>query len=222
MELDSGGMDRMRRILRHRLLNFVSGIKSANVLLANELDDRLLPRQREYFPMIQQECDHIAIMINRIEALFTEVPAAAPAELQESVQSALVELQGIHPTLEIVLDVDSSLYETKRLVCSHALKAVLQESIANAHELSRKPVTISITNSGEACSMCIMDEGKPLSEDAAAMAFEPFYTTRPRHVGVGLSIARRIVADRGGSVSISSDEHGNCVECVLPFMQVSD
>ena len=50
--LDSNGTERMVRIFRHRLLNIVSGVKSANSLLASELDDRLTAREREYFPLI--------------------------------------------------------------------------------------------------------------------------------------------------------------------------
>ncbi|MBN2685237.1 MAG: HAMP domain-containing histidine kinase [Pontiellaceae bacterium] len=219
MQLDSDGLERMRRILRHRLLNFVSGIKSANTLLTSELDDRLTAREREYFPMIQRECDQIAVMVNRFESLFIPLSAPIPARLDDAIQSILLDLRELHPMAEIILNVDSQVYKVKPTVCYEALKSAIVETVANSYESSRKPVMISIVDEDGACVIRVVDEGAPMTEAIREMAFEPFYTTRARHVGVGLSLARRLIEDRGGSISICPEENGNCVEIILPYMQ---
>lgn len=222
MLLDVEGTNRMRRVVRHRLLNFVSGIKSANSLLATELDSRLLPQEREYFPMILKECDLIAAMAERLDALFAVLPEPAPGSLKNALSSILCDVRGLHPTAEVALDVAPSIYSANRMVCTRALRILLMESIANAHEFSRKPVNISIVEDGGACSVRILDQGKALSAEVRAMVFEPFFTTHPRHVGVGMSIAKRIVEARGGAASVSSGENGNCFEFILPYMQGCD
>ncbi|MBN2703271.1 MAG: HAMP domain-containing histidine kinase [Pontiellaceae bacterium] len=219
MQLDSDGLERMRRVLRHRLLNFVSGIKSANTLLSSELDDRLTAREREYFPMIQRECDQIAAMVNRFESLFVPLPAPISVKLDDAMQSILLNLRELHPLAEIILNVDSNVYKVKPQVCCEALKLSIIETVTNSYESSRMPVVISIVDNETSCMIRVIDEGTPMSAEIREMAFEPFYTTRARHVGIGLSLAKRLIEDRGGAISISPDKNGNCVEIVLPYMR---
>ena len=219
MQLDEAGLVRMRRMLRHRLLNFVSGVKSANMLLASELDDRLDPREREYFSMIQKECDLITFMTDRLETLFATLPPAMPALLGSAMRSVMTDVRGLHPMAEISLEMDESLSERELKVCGMALRSAIVEAVSNAYEFSRKPITIVVKDLGQECSVSILDEGKALSEEALEMALEPFYSARPRHVGVGLSIANRCVVDRGGRMSLSSADGRNCMEVVLPYMQ---
>lgn len=219
MQLDSEGMERMRRILRHRLLNFVSGIKSANALLTSELDDRLTAREREYFPMIQRECDQVAVMINRFESLFVALPAPFSTRIDDAMQSILLNLRELHPMAEIILNVDSQIYKTKPAVCYEALKTAIVETVTNSYESSRTPVMISIIDDKTSCIVRVIDEGTPMSEEILKMAFEPFYTTRARHVGVGLSLVRRLIESRGGSILICAEENGNGVKIILPYMQ---
>ncbi len=216
MQLDAASFVRMRKMLRHRLLNFVSGVKSANVLLSNQLDDRLRPQEREYFTLIIKECDLLAHMTERLESLFSTIPEPDPAPVADLLESFLAEMHASHPMAEIAIEQDSAV--APRNVCGVAFKTALKEVVSNAYDFSRKPISIAVADSGEACTVRIVDHGNPLSEEALKMAFEPFYSTRPRHVGVGLSIARRLVEDRGGSMAISSKDGPNCVTIMLPYI----
>lgn len=216
MGLDSGSVDRMRKVLRHRLLNIMAGVKSANSLLASDLDDRLAPREREYFSLIQKECDQVSIIMNRLEELLGDLPAPAPAPLESVLSSLMTDLRATYPMAEVLLDI--SVADPARSVCGSMLKTAIFEAVGNAYEISRKPVTISICDAEEKCSVRIIDKGAPLSDEVCELAFEPFYTMRTRHVGVGLSIARRMAENLGGSASIATSPDGNSVEFVLPYM----
>ncbi len=216
MEMGSADIRRMQRILRHRLLNIVSGVKSANSMLASLLDERLTPREREYFPLIQKECDQVSVIVNRMENLFGEIPAPEPAPLDGVLPSIMNDLQGNHPMAEIHLDVD--LAQSDRKVCGTVLKTALSEAVGNAFEISRKPITIRVRDAGDACAVRVVDQGDAVSEEVCEMAFEPFYTGRPRQIGIGLSIADRMVSDRGGSASFKTGSDGNVVEFILPYM----
>lgn len=213
--LDSNGTERMVRIFRHRLLNIVSGVKSANSLLASELDDRLTAREREYFPLIDKECTQICGVVERFETLFGTMPKTQPASLKSVVYSIIDSLRVTFPMAEILLEVNVS--DSDRLICMSTLETVLRETIENAYEISRKPVTVLISDVDDGFSIRIIDEGKAFSEEACTMAFEPFYTTRTRHLGVGLSIAKRMVAGQGGTVALGTETTGNFVEIILPF-----
>ncbi|MBL8831984.1 MAG: hypothetical protein JNL71_06305 [Rhodospirillales bacterium] len=60
----------------------------------------------------------------------------------------------------------------------------------------------------------VTDTGPGLSGEAAARAFEPYFTTKPsgRGTGLGLPICRTIVQAFGGEISIRNGERGACVE----------
>jgi signal transduction histidine kinase len=64
----------------------------------------------------------------------------------------------------------------------------------------------------------VTDRGTGIRPDALPRAFDPFFTTRKGGVGLGLSVAKRIVEGHGGSVAIRNNEPGpGCtVEVRLP------
>lgn len=50
----------------------------------------------------------------------------------------------------------------------------------------------------------ITDTGSGMSDEIIASMFEPFFTTREDGVGLGLSVSRRIIADHGGYMDVTS------------------
>ncbi len=63
----------------------------------------------------------------------------------------------------------------------------------------------------------VRDSGVGLPADAAGAIFEPFYTTKPAGLGLGLSISRSIVQAHGGALwATSSDIAGTTVGFSLP------
>jgi len=63
----------------------------------------------------------------------------------------------------------------------------------------------------------VIDSGAGISDDQLSSVSEPFYTTKPGHDGIGLSMASRFVEMHGGFVSLSSAAGaGTEVVIVLP------
>jgi two-component system OmpR family sensor kinase len=76
---------------------------------------------------------------------------------------------------------------------------------------------------GEGIVLEVRDDGPGMAPDVAARAFEPFYRgdagrdRRTGGVGLGLSLARRIVEAHGGRVDLSTTPgHGTTVRVWLP------
>ena len=62
-----------------------------------------------------------------------------------------------------------------------------------------------------------LDSGPGFSADIAEKLFEPFYTTKPQGLGLGLSISRSIVASHGGQLwGRSSGRAGAAFHILLP------
>jgi signal transduction histidine kinase len=63
----------------------------------------------------------------------------------------------------------------------------------------------------------IEDSGKGMTADAAAKAFQPFFSTKAQGTGLGLPIAKQIVEQHHGRITLRSEPgKGTCVRVVLP------
>ena len=73
---------------------------------------------------------------------------------------------------------------------------------------------IAAISSSEICpandgmiEISVADTGHGISEDIVERLFQPFVTTKPAGMGVGLSISKRIIEAHGGEMWAESD-HG--------------
>lgn len=57
----------------------------------------------------------------------------------------------------------------------------------------------------------VCDTGPGLSEEAPERLWEPFYTTKPGHLGMGLPICRRIAEAHGGRIEVRNTPEGGAV-----------
>ena len=62
----------------------------------------------------------------------------------------------------------------------------------------------------------VRDSGPGLPDGGGAAIFEPFYTTKPRGLGMGLAISRTIVELHGGTLAASSGPAGATFRFTLP------
>lgn len=72
-------------------------------------------------------------------------------------------------------------------------------------------------NSGKA-SIQIIDNGPGISDEDKERLFQPYFSTKKDGTGLGLAIADRIVAEHGGSLSVSDNSpHGSVFSIEIPI-----
>lgn len=68
----------------------------------------------------------------------------------------------------------------------------------------------------------IEDSGPGIPPAQQIKVFEPFYTTKHRHLGTGLAAAQQVAADHGGTIEVDPDKTAGCrVRVVLPVKRRS-
>ncbi|KAB1442834.1 two-component system sensor histidine kinase NtrB [Pseudodesulfovibrio senegalensis] len=90
------------------------------------------------------------------------------------------------------------------------LKA-MQALIDNAFDFTEQhPLRLRVMASAEddACVITVRDNGPGVSQEHLPFAFDPFYSSKPDGVGMGLPTARRIIAEHGGTLTLHSRENG--------------
>jgi len=63
----------------------------------------------------------------------------------------------------------------------------------------------------------IQDNGAGIDAEEVARLFEPYFSKKTTGMGLGLPIARSIIADHGGNINAHSKDNGTCIHISLPY-----
>jgi signal transduction histidine kinase/ActR/RegA family two-component response regulator len=80
-------------------------------------------------------------------------------------------------------------------------------------------ITLRTERKGESVLIAIIDNGDGMPDNIRARALDPFFTTKPSpHLGLGLTLAAKIVSDHKGQLEIESKhQRGTTVTITLPI-----
>ncbi len=86
------------------------------------------------------------------------------------------------------------------------MEQVFLNVMINGIEASRRSPTIDVFTSFEEGMVKVRfrDNGSGIKKKDIKHIFDPFYTTKPKGIGLGLSISHRIVEDHKGSIEVES------------------
>jgi len=88
------------------------------------------------------------------------------------------------------------------------LAQVIGNLVVNSLELNPPPRrvrgTVSCDRSRKCVIVSVRDDGPGMTEQEAARALKPFFTTKRDGLGLGLTLAKRVVERSGGSIAIHS------------------
>jgi two-component system, LuxR family, sensor kinase FixL len=90
------------------------------------------------------------------------------------------------------------------------LKLVVQNVLLNAvHAISgRGSIVVTVQPIGSMCRIAITDTGPGIPADVREKLFTPFFTTKARGTGLGLSTARRFLEAQAGTIAIECPPAG--------------
>lgn len=99
------------------------------------------------------------------------------------------------------------------------LAQVLASLIANAFEAMSQTggnIVLGAARHEKRVTLWVDDDGPGMTPEQLSRVFKPFFTTKPKGLGVGLPLARRIVQRFGGEIGVTSQPgRGTRVELVL-------
>jgi nitrogen fixation/metabolism regulation signal transduction histidine kinase len=95
---------------------------------------------------------------------------------------------------------------------SRMIQQVLINLIKNAMEAVKereeKSITLSADSRNEKVIIRVRDNGKGIGEEDIEKVFIPFYTTKKKGSGIGLSLSKQIMRLHKGSIHFQSDDSG--------------
>ncbi len=118
--------------------------------------------------------------------------------------------QGVRVRLRI--DADTPAAYIDKVQIQQVLFNLMRNAIEAMADSTRREVEIFAARSdGDMVEVRVADTGPGLSAQVRARLFQPFVTTKPDGLGVGLSICRSIIESHGGQLSAEDNREGGTV-----------
>ncbi len=186
------------------------------------------PKGRSYLYQILQETKRLETLIQRVEEyVLIPKPTFRKEKIEEVVETALQKFskeaseKGATVNLEVgALEGEGDFFIDKEMTVK-ALFYIFENSIEAATRATtgkkRKIVGASLFGNGGNVGVSISDNGEGIPKKNLDRIFEPFFSTRPDRVGLGLTFARRVVEEQGGSIRVESRlRRGTTVTLTFP------
>lgn len=179
--------------------NFARGMERR--IEAGRMDpEPLLEASRE----VAEQADRAREIMQRIRAFTRKRESRRePARLGEVIASAVTLFAGMgEQAPRVAVDADAeAVVLADRLQIEQVLLNLLKNGMDAMRDTPAGERLLRIEcgrESGGQCRVCVLDRGTGLDEIGRAHLFEPFYTTKPDGMGLGLSLCKRIVEAHGG------------------------
>ncbi|MFZ5670987.1 MAG: HAMP domain-containing sensor histidine kinase [Pseudomonadota bacterium] len=104
-------------------------------------------------------------------------------------------------------------------VPAEAIETALGVLLENSRQAGARRATIAAAVAGNAVALAVADDGPGVAEADRDRLFEPFFTSRRAEggTGLGLPIARSLLAASDGRIALAPSKSGTRFEVVLPL-----
>jgi two-component system, sporulation sensor kinase A len=199
----------------HEIRNPLTSLKGFSKLLKRSADKE---KQEDYLSIIMEELDRIDMIVNEFMSLAKPQAILFERENIISILDSTIKILNPQALLYNVQIVSDYQIEMVPLLCSpNQLKQVFVNFIKNAIEsmpIGGK-VHIAVRKVEEnRVQITFTDEGVGIGEEMMQYLGTPFYTTKDKGIGLGLTVSNKIIIEHNGTMKIDSQIGKGTTVCV--------
>jgi signal transduction histidine kinase len=193
--------------LAHELRNPLSTIRTSAEMLTKRLDGANAVA-RELAGYIATEVDRTNLLVTRFLEFARPLQLRLwEVDLHALLDEAILNFQKQDPACRLTIHraYDPSLPTVQG--DATLLERVFFNLIQNAADASAADgvVTVKTRALGSSLEVAVIDRGSGIRPEHREQIFNPFFTTKPSGVGLGLPIAAKIVDEHGGRLAVQSE-----------------
>ncbi len=184
-----------------------------------------LEKTRQTIERIIQDGTRAAAVLSRIRALFKkEAPAKDWFDMNEVIHELTVFLrdEAVRRHISIRTDLVPGLPKVKadRVQLQQVVLNLMMNGMDAVAETTGRPKELLLSARGQDAELLVRveDSGIGLDAETAEKIFQPFFTTKPHGIGMGLSISRSIIeAHEGHLWAVTRPAGGSIFQFTLPL-----
>ncbi len=187
-----------------------------------------LSTHSSYLDRIFQETQKLEAIVQRVEEYVLISRAHFQREkIQEVIEAALqtFSVEATEKRISFQLEAgalkgDGHLFIDKELVIKalcHILRNSMESFTKWPSGKNKKAVKVVLYEDGENIEISISDKGEGISKKNLSHIFEPFFSTRPDQMGLGLTFTKRVMEEHRGEIQVKSRlKSGTTVTLTFP------
>jgi two-component system sensor histidine kinase HydH len=206
--------------LAHELRNPLGTIKASAEMLT-----RSMPAEnevaREVAGFISTEVDRTNLLVTRFLDFARPLKLQlSPVDLTQILDRAVELLERGSPHYDVAIYKNYAPEIGPLPLDADLMERVFYNLLLNAAQATPAggPITIKTRLAGHTAEISVIDRGSGIDPKDLESIFNPFFTTKPEGVGLGLAIVSKIVDEHGGKMVVESDLGKGSVFCIsLPI-----
>jgi PAS domain S-box-containing protein len=198
--------------IAHELRNPLGVIAGYTKLLSRKADAALIPTVEA----ISKEIEVMDRIISDFLSFARPVELTlSKINLSEIISSCVSSIAGVSGKVEILLDIDKSVFISGDEIL---LRQAFTNLIQNAADVMKDGGRLSFgyAKTGGYAEIAVSDTGHGISEGIKDKIFLPFYTTKEKGTGLGLAIVHKIITSHAGTIRVDSTGSGTTFRLRLP------
>jgi PAS domain S-box-containing protein len=191
------------------------------------LDAGNLEEARNSVALMMDDAQRASEIITRIRALVKKAPPQKDwLDINQSIREVIglgqSEVQRNHIALETQLSDDVPLVFADRIQLQQVMLNLMMNAIEAMTQVTtaRELLISSGADDSKGVVVVVRDSGPGLDSKSLERLFEPFYTTKPQGMGMGLTISRSIVEAHDGRLwATTNEDRGATFHFTLPIVE---
>jgi two-component system nitrogen regulation sensor histidine kinase NtrY len=208
----------LARKLAHEIKNPLTPIQ----LMAQQMRDKYMGENKDYeklltdcYAIIEEEVESLQRLVREFSD-FARLPEFKL--LKQDILPLFYSIQKLYNQVNLEIILPRGPFEIK--YDFDYLKRVMINLIDNAITAAgdEKPIKISLINTdNKFVQIDVTDQGEGIFTENLSKVFEPYFSTKPSGVGLGLAICKNIIKEHNGKIEVQSElEKGTTFSIYLP------
>ena len=216
MALDKAQQELLRRaasVIGHDLRNPMAVINNSAYFVRAKLGQtKLDPKVEKHLKIIEAEIARADGLLGDMLTFSRPYEPAAETQALDSVVGAAVDGYKVPEGGKI--DWKPGAKGVTAKIDGKALGDAVRRLIDNAFAAQEEKGTVKVSTKD--LTVTVTDSGKGVDPKIEPIMYEAFMTTKPKGLGLGLSLARKFMEGVGGSVSHETSAKGSTFKLTLP------
>lgn len=232
--------DRLTHVMTHEIMNSIAPIVSLsgtllsyfrtkeNLKTKDEITDALIHKSVRGLEAIRSQGEGLMRFTNSYRRLsYVQPPTMQLFSLRQFMEAMALLFQpdmdqaGIHfsyslPRTDLFIKADQE-------QISQVVVNLLKNAMESVEVSDHKEIHLKTRQEEEVLFIEISDNGPGIPEDIKEDIFIPFFTTKVKGSGIGLSLSRQIIRMHGGDLTVVSKPYEKtCFTLILPYISYSN